>query len=550
MMKSEDKSIRGSPKKKQSSLFIAPKGIDLKTYKIVRIAVSGDVPLNRLETAIVDTGDFQRLRSIKELGTTYLVYPTAVHTRFDHSLGTLSMAVEMIRAIRENKHNTEEERRITHEEEQLIRIVALLHDITHIPFGHTLEDEFCVFPRHDKDTDRTERFLGKGSNIGEIIIKHLGDDLYKRFMKIFTVERQNLNTLGEDLFIYDIVNNTVCADLLDYLRRDCYFCNIVLDMEYRFLKYLYLRKEGAVKRLVVRLWKEGKPTPRRDVLSELIRLLDNRYLLGERVYFHHAKLVTGAMVAGAVQRAKSTGEIKKRDMYEIGDETLLYKLENSKLNDVRKLAQCLSTRKLWKEIYRRTRDTIDAEQTQIRNFNVQEAIMDRWWKDPTSRTTDEKIIAENLGMDSGDFLIHCPDPKMAMKIAAMKVFWNGSLRPLEQCTDERVVGQKLEVILRSHEKLWSIRCFLNPDYFEKKEAVINACEYLFTFDPAVKGRHEESYYRAAVDDIVRSEDLAKNMLHSEYEKRLSVAIDRLTTQTAALRDKKVVRGIVKDAFTT
>lgn len=152
----------------QAMLFNIGKGLELKTHKTVRIAVSGDASLNKLETAIVDTAAFQRLRGIKELGTTYLVYPTAVHTRFDHSLGTLSMAIEMIRAIRENKHNTEEERFITDEQEQLIRVFALLHDIGHIPFGHTLEDESGIFPRHDQDDDRIEWFLGKNGQIGKI----------------------------------------------------------------------------------------------------------------------------------------------------------------------------------------------------------------------------------------------------------------------------------------------------------------------------------------------------------------------------------------------
>jgi len=549
-MKDTDKSGPTHSGHEQPMLFSVGKGIDLKTYKTVRIAVSGDVLLNKLETSIVDTSDFQRLRGIKELGTTYLVYPTALHTRFDHSLGTLSMAMKMIRAIRENKHNTEEERFITDEQEQLIRVHALLHDIGHIPFGHTLEDECCIFLRHDQDNDRVERFLGKDSKIGKILKEFMGDDLYNRFMSIYKADKKNLDKLGEDLFIYDIVNNTVCADLLDYLRRDCYFCNIVLDMDYRFLKYLYLRKENSVRRLVVRLWKEGKPTPRRDVLSELIRLLDNRYLLGERVYFHHAKLTAGAMVSAAVQRAKSSGEIKKTDLYEIGDETLLDRLQNSKHGSVKKLIESLRQRYLWKKIYERNRQTVEAEQAQVRDIDVWETIMNRWWRDASSRTDDEDRIAGALGMDSGDLIIHCPDSKMAMKLAEMKVFWNGILRPLEDCRDDPVVGPKLDVILRSHENLWAIRSFLNPDHLTRKDEAINACEYFFTFEHMVKSRFEKLFFRNVVDEIARSDGLAKELLHDEYEEKVSIAIGRLAAQTSALRNKSAVRKIVKDAFTS
>jgi HD superfamily phosphohydrolase len=321
MAKKESFTEKGS--QEGATLFLKKGNDILKTFKTIRIAVSGDVALNKIEMDIIDTMDFQRLRAIKALGSTYLVYPTAVHTRFDHSLGTLSMACEMMRAIRENKHNAPEEREITVEQEIIIRLLALLHDIGHVPFGHTIEDEFCIFERHDKDPARIERFLGKDSPIGKKLRESIGHELYERFRKIYDVKKEQQDDLGEDLFAYDLVNNTVCADLLDYLRRDCYFCNVVLDMDYRFLKFLYIRPEGRVKRLVVRLWKEGKPSPRRDLLNELIRLLDNRYLLGERVYFHHAKLVTGAMIAGAVQREKMEGTLKKEMLFEMGDETLL-----------------------------------------------------------------------------------------------------------------------------------------------------------------------------------------------------------------------------------
>ena len=137
-----------------------------------------------------------------------------------------------------------------------------------------------------------------------------------------------------------------------------------------------------------------------------------------------------------------------------------------------------------------------------------------------------------------------------MKVAEMKVFWNGSLRPLEQCTDDKIVGQKLEVILKSHEKLWSIRCFLNPDYLGKEKEVINACEYLFIFAPTTKKRYEQLYFKSVVDNIVRSEGLAEGMLHKYYEEKASGAIHRMAAQTAVLRDKDTVRKIVRDAFTT
>src|ERR1017187_5931329 len=114
----------------------------LKLKKTMHIAVSGGVLVTETELRILDTPDFQRLRGIRQLGLAHLVYPTALHTRFDHSLGTLQMAARMVQAIRDNAQGgAPDERAIANEHIALIRIYALVHDITHIPFGHSIEDE-------------------------------------------------------------------------------------------------------------------------------------------------------------------------------------------------------------------------------------------------------------------------------------------------------------------------------------------------------------------------------------------------------------------------
>src|SRR3990172_8227856 len=121
--------------------------------KLIRDAVHGDIHLGSLEIDLIDTPEFQRLRGIKQLGTAYLVFPSAMHSRFEHSLGTSWMAHRMIQSIRGRAAT------ISSDEEETIRVAALLHDITHIPFGHTLEDERRVLPRHDQDTARADYFL-------------------------------------------------------------------------------------------------------------------------------------------------------------------------------------------------------------------------------------------------------------------------------------------------------------------------------------------------------------------------------------------------------
>ena len=104
-----------------------------KTFHEIRDPIHVFIKLDSHERRVLDSRPFQRLRSIHQLALTYLVYPGASHKRFEHSLGTSWMAHRIVEAVRRN-------REVSRDDELLIRVAALLHDITHIPFGHTLED--------------------------------------------------------------------------------------------------------------------------------------------------------------------------------------------------------------------------------------------------------------------------------------------------------------------------------------------------------------------------------------------------------------------------
>ncbi|HWJ02096.1 MAG TPA: HD domain-containing protein, partial [Verrucomicrobiae bacterium] len=100
---------------------------------LIRDPIHGDIELSTNEAKVLDTPEMQRLRSIKQLGTAYLVYPGCTHTRFEHSLGTMAVAKRIIAALQASGHQ------ISTATQQLVSIGALLHDVTHIPFGHTFE---------------------------------------------------------------------------------------------------------------------------------------------------------------------------------------------------------------------------------------------------------------------------------------------------------------------------------------------------------------------------------------------------------------------------
>ena len=121
-----------------------------KRYSVIRDPVHGDVYLTDEELQLLDTPEVQRMRGIKQLGTAYLVYPGAVHTRFDHQIGSLCVTQAMIDSINLNFELDPAGRiGVSDEETRVIRFASLIHDTTHIPFGHNLEDQDGIFERHD-----------------------------------------------------------------------------------------------------------------------------------------------------------------------------------------------------------------------------------------------------------------------------------------------------------------------------------------------------------------------------------------------------------------
>lgn len=471
-----------------------------KFSKTIRLAVSGDIFLTKLETAIIDTPDFQRLRRIRQLGTTFLVYPTAIHTRFDHSLGTLAMASRLLQAIKANTHSSQEEREFTLEQEVLARLYALLHDLTHIPFGHTLEDELEILQRHDKNNARIERFVGKDSPIGTIIRREAGEELFERFYRIYRWDEKNPE-VGDDAFVYDLVSNTVCADLLDYIARDCFFCGIDGATDTRFVNFLYLMKQDGLRRVFVRLWKPGKPVPRRDTLSDLAGLLHSRYLLAERVYFHHAKINSGAMLGRALQEAKIAGKIDETILWGHGDDSLLTALASMQGTLAADLAKRILDRQLYKQIVRYTKHDFMSAQEHDHETSVIEGCEQRL-KNADFRRSLENSLADQVGAREGDVLIYSPGRKMNLKAAGMRVLWKGEAKKLQDI-DDPIIKPRLDLTLKAHEELWGVSVIGNPELSERQRSLLREASYLELCCAKSEAQERRlAYYEKLVDDYL------------------------------------------------
>jgi hypothetical protein len=160
----------------------------------------------------------------------------------------------------------------------------------------------------------------------------------------------------------------------------------------------------------------------------------------------------------------------------------------------------------------------------------------------------EDRLAGLLEMDPGDLLLYCPHPRMAMKVAEILVFWNGALRPLKDCSDDELVGQKLQSILDSHQNLWTIRVFLNPARVAQADMVAHAADSLLSFDASRKRRLDDAFYRTVIERRARAGKLGVGMEHETFEKGIARALEKTRALKEEARDLAAMDRIAREAF--
>ncbi|ASJ07154.1 HD domain-containing protein [Thermococcus pacificus] len=263
--------------------------------KLVHDPIHGHIELDDFAVRLVDTPEFQRLRRITQLGLVYLAYPSARHTRFEHSLGAFHLA----RRIRE--HNPDIEEGAVY--------AALLHDLGHYPFSHTLE---ALYPRHEEGT----RWIIKNGEVGDVIR-----------------ERYSLREFFE-LLKHPLVSGDIDADRMDYLVRDAYYTGIAFGLVDLDRLIRNLRWDGE--KLVV--GEKGTMAAQNLLLA--------RSMMYPAVYQHHTSKIAGAMLVKAVElEGISYEEIRTMDEID-----LVSRLRTSKKPEVRELMKAIDSRKLYKRV--------------------------------------------------------------------------------------------------------------------------------------------------------------------------------------------------------
>jgi len=222
--------------------------------KSIRDTVWGTDRFYSWEVAIIDSPLLQRLRDIRQTGLAYLVYPTAVHTRFDHTLGMVTVTSRIVRSV--NEKHPQLDAKIRYSDHMATRLSALLHDVGHSCLSHVSESVYGATDEFNALLIHVNELFGVTPKPHEVMSwLVVRSQRFKQFLeelkkdKILsgwecTAEDMEViagNIIGyrknpADKFLADIVNGPMDADELDYLVRDAYFAGptVVYDLE-RFL---------------------------------------------------------------------------------------------------------------------------------------------------------------------------------------------------------------------------------------------------------------------------------------------------------------------------
>lgn len=442
-----------------------------KRFSVLRDPVHGDVYLSHEEISVLDTREMQRLRGVKQLGTAYVAYPGALHTRFDHSIGTLHMTQAMVEAIQRNfELDPRSSVGIQPEEARVIRMAALIHDVTHIPFGHNIEDQTGLFHRHDS-AYRFERSLDVNTELGGVLDGlGLREDVLKTLLAGSGVDT------GVPPYWSQVMSDTLCSDILDYLARDAYFTGLRLSIDPRIANYF--RVDHETSNLFIDLAK--RDLLREDILSEMVRLLEARYYFSERVYYHHAKVAAGALLARAVELAVVHELVVEADFYELEDATLLAmlssKAETARQNGKGDVGERIIS--LVDRFRRRRLPKRAAVFPRYANADVQARLVRDFFSVEASRNRAqaEQRVMDAVQAATGqrvEVMFYCPAAKMQLKEAQTHVRWPGetSVKPLSNFAD-RV--PRLADLERSYRDLWKFYVFADtrdPDVLQKVQDV-------------------------------------------------------------------------------
>src|SRR5438270_6438773 len=261
---------------------------DEQPVTTVRDSLYALIPLGPREEKLISTPAFLRLQHVKQLGFVYRVWPGATHTRYEHSLGCYHLAVRALRGLLQRGEDGGLAG-VSVSSVQILVVAALLHDIGHYPFSHTIEELGHPIILHE----RVGRSIIENSEVATIIEQdyHLSPERVADFID----PPKNGAMHPDDELLHHLLSGALDVDKLDYLPRDARACNVPyggVDVA-RLLAALRVEGAGDDARLAV----DAKG------ISPLNSLVHARQEMFDNIYWHHTGRAMIIMLLRAVQEA-------------------------------------------------------------------------------------------------------------------------------------------------------------------------------------------------------------------------------------------------------
>ena len=340
----------------------------------IKDSVHDHIEISGVAEALLDTPTVQRLRHISQLGTVQLVYPSANHTRFEHSLGVYHLADRALAELGIEGRAAER-----------IRAAALLHDVGHGPFSHNIEA--LIHRKTGNYHDDVDELLASG-DVGEILREHDLDPAHIAGL-----------VAGEGQF-GQLVSGELDVDRMDYLVRDAHHTGV---------PYGTIDAERLLRELT---FVDGELVLAAGNVQTAESLLLARALMNPTVYMHPVARISKAMLRRASERLLGTTDLDAGELRRMDDHDLLVALRTTPATEAfaeRYDERRLLKRAVWAELQDVPDELLDLDHDELREL--------------------EATIADRADVAEKTVIIEIPE-EPSMRESSTRVVVNGESRNL------------------------------------------------------------------------------------------------------------------------
>ena len=352
----------------------------MENHKIVRDPIHGDIRITGCLLELLETPEVQRLHSIKQLGFAHLVFPGAHHTRFEHSLGSCAIATQIAEILE-----------LPTEEKELIAYAALLHDIGHGPFSHTLES--ILLERFGVDhVDLTEKLI-----LGTYTIFNAKEKSFihaktaHQILEKYSVDEKEIVRIirgnpSKKSYLSQLLNSTIDVDQLDYLMRDAYYTGVsygMIDVQ-RLLQTIMIHK--------------GNLTMMRKGVNVVENILMARALMYSSVYFHKTVRIAELMLLKALE---DIPDAEPFEFFRMTDAEIM-----TRLLIMGRYQQEIITRLKYRDLFKQ------AYTASLQDLEKQDRKTLIKLEDAAKRREKEREFEEALGIPKGHIILDIPHPEL------------------------------------------------------------------------------------------------------------------------------------------